>query len=208
MAEKCPVCGKKISSFGGLFSEVPPREDALTRGKALGLYQSGMCASCLDIAFEAVEKKNRKLEDEIKKKEKEEKETQKAIGLSTDLLKKIFLSPSSLPADVQDLGLVTGYCIMGTGPISTIASSLTDAFGMKSNAYLEKVKLAETDALNMLKVEALKMRADAVYNVRVNLAEATSGHGMIMVSVSGAAVNSGKADNDIEEAWRMVAEGK
>mgnify|MGYP000984180998 CR=1 FL=1 len=198
MPKTCPVCGKKVTSFGGLFSEVPPREEALEQGKALDLYQDGMCASCLDSAFDELEKKN-------KQREKEDIIAQKDTGISNAILQKIFISPAISPSGTQDLGLITGYCIMGTGPISAIASSITDAFGAKSNAYLEKVRLAETAALNMLKAEALKKRADAVYSVRVNLTEATSGHEMLMVSASGSAVKTGKADKDIEEAWKLFS---
>lgn len=208
MSEKCPICGKKVTSFGGLFSEVPPREEILARGKALGLYQDGMCASCLDSALDELEKRNKHIEEKNKQKDKEDIIAQKETGISNAVLQKIFISPAAYPSGTQDLGLITGYCIMGTGPISAIASSITDVFGVKSNAYLEKVRLAETAALNMLKVEALKKEADAVYNVRINLTEATSGHGMLMVSASGSAVKTGKADKDIEEAWKLFADLK
>lgn len=205
MPETCPVCGKKVTSFGGLFSEVPPREEFLARGKALGLYQDGMCASCLDSALDELEKRNKHIEEKIKQKDKEDIIAQKETGISNTVLQKIFMSPAAYSPEAKDLGLITGYCIMGTGPISAIASSITDVFGAKSNAYLEKVRLAETAALNMLKVEALKKEADAVYNVRINLTEATSGHGMLMVSASGSAVKTGKADKDIEEAWKLFS---
>lgn len=208
MPKTCPVCGKKVTSFGGLFSEVPPREEALEQGKALDLYQDGMCASCLDSAFDELEKKNKQREEKNKQREKEDIIAQKDTGISNAILQKIFISPAISPSGTQDLGLITGYCIMGTGPISAIASSITDAFGAKSNAYLEKVRLAETAALNMLKAEALKKRADAVYSVRVNLTEATSGHGMLMVSASGSAVKTGKADKDVEEAWKLFTDLK
>ena len=70
---------------------------------------------------------------------------------------------------------------------------------------LKKVKMAEADALNMLKAEACKKGGDAVYCCRVTLTEATSGHGMLMISASGAAVKMGKADKDIEEAWKLFS---
>lgn len=120
-------------------------------------------------------------------------------------LPKMLVTPANISTGLQDLGLFTGYCIMGIGPISTIASSITDLLGAKSNAYFEKVKMAEADALNMLKAEAFKKGGDAVYCCRVTLTEATSGHGMLMISASGAAVKTGKADKDIEEAWKLFS---
>lgn len=88
----------------------------------------------------------------------------------------------------KDCGFVSGYCILGTGPISSLLSSITDLLGMRSNAYSEKAKEAERTALAMMKYEALQRGANAVYGVRISLTEATSGKGMLMVSVSGSAM--------------------
>lgn len=192
MAEKCPVCESKI---GGLFGLEKPPQDVIERAQAMGLYKDGICYSCLSKSIN-----NYLLSDE-------NREHSSRLSKHMDaVLSKMLVTPGNISDGFLDIGLITGYCVMGTGPISTVASAFTDAFGMKSNAYLEKIRLAETEALNMLKVEALKKRADAVYNVRINLAEATSGHGMIMLSASGSAVNTGKADAGIEEVWKILAD--
>lgn len=86
------------------------------------------------------------------------------------------------------MGLVTGYCILGTGPISAAISGITDFLGQESSVYFEKIKKAENMALQMMQREAVKKGADAIYNVRINLSEATAGHGMIMIPVSGTAI--------------------
>lgn len=193
MADKCPVCGNKI---GGILGRAEPAPDLIERGKQTGTYAEGICHGCLTKAITDY------IEEHPEKIIYDSKQTSSLIE---KVLPKIFISPSETPIETQDLGLITGYCILGTGPISTIASSFTDAFGMKSNAYLEKVRLAEADAINMLKSEALKKGGDAVYCCRVTLTEATSGHGMLMVSASGSAVKTGKADKDIEEAWKLFS---
>lgn len=59
---------------------------------------------------------------------------------------------------------------------------------------------AEREALDALKIEALKKGADAVYCLRLNLTEATSGNGMLMVSVTGAATSTGRDDSAIQKA--------
>ena len=74
----------------------------------------------------------------------------------------------------KDCGFVSGYCILGTGPISSLLSSITDFFGMRSNAFSAKAKEAEKSALEMMKREALQCGANAVYGVRITLTEATS----------------------------------
>lgn len=192
MAEnKCPVCGNKV---GGLFGmEIPPQE-VVERAQSIGLYKDGICHSCLSKSI------NNYLQSDDNR-----QKTSKLSELMGIVLSKMLVTPANISVELQDLGLITGYCIMGTGPISAIASSVTDLFGAKSNAYFEKVKIAETDALNMLKVEAFKKGGDAVYCCRVTLTEATSGHGMLMVSASGSAVKTGKADKDIEEAWKLFS---
>lgn len=88
----------------------------------------------------------------------------------------------------KDCGFVSGYCILGTGPISSLLSSITDFFGMRSNAFSAKAKEAEKSALEMMKREALQRGANAVYGARITLTEATSGQGMLMVSASGSAM--------------------
>ena len=44
-------------------------------------------------------------------------------------------------------GLVTGYSVIGTGPLSDFTSSITDLFGIESNSYRDKIKLAEQSAI-------------------------------------------------------------
>ena len=61
-----------------------------------------------------------------------------------------------------------------------------------------------TEALSMMKLEALKLGADAVYCVRINLTEATSGNGMLMVSASGAAVKTTAQAPEIVKAIEIL----
>ncbi len=197
MAETCPICGKKVGGIlvVGQQKALPDRIDFCNQHNIP--VEDGVCQTCLELKIAQFTVENTRKEEALYKQKNESFEL---------VLNKIFLSPSPPPHEAQDLGLVTGYCIMGMGPISTIASSFTDAFGMKSSAYLEKVRLAEVEAFKMLKVEALKKQADGVYSIHVSLTEATSGHGMIMLSVFGAAVKTGKSDASFEEAWKFVAE--
>lgn len=189
MAEICPVCGEKV---GGLIGMPKPGSDLRERGISSGVYQDGMCATCLSRALRGVAPQ--KTEEEIKK----EAQT------INDAVSKMFSSPSPVPGTGEDRGLVTGYCILGTGPLTSLFSAVTDTFGMKSNAYLEKARTAEKEALTMMKLEALKLGADAVYCVRVNLTEATSGNGMLMVSISGAAVKTATPAPEVVKAIEML----
>lgn len=88
---------------------------------------------------------------------------------------------------MEDMGVVTGYSILGTGPLSEFLSSLTDLTGQESKIYNEKIKLAESNALFKIKEEAYNKDCNAIYNLHINLTEATSGKGMIMLSIYGSA---------------------
>lgn len=185
MAEKCPVCGQSV---GGLTGMPKPGKDLKEKGISLGVYEDGMCASCLSRALKG--KVTEKTDEEINM-------GNKAIRTA---LPRVFVSPSSIPDGVSDMGLVTGYCILGTGPFTALFSGVTDTFGMRSNAYMQKARDAEREALDALKIEALKKGADAVYCLRLSLTEATAGNGMLMVTVTGAATKTGKDEPVIQKA--------
>lgn len=106
------------------------------------------------------------------------------------------MSPADIPPSAQDLGLVSGYCVMGTGFFSEFVSLFTDFFGRKSGAYGKKVKKAEKEALTVLAENAQKLGANAVFNVRVNIQEATHGHGMLVFYASGAAARVQAAQHE------------
>ena len=183
----CPVCGEKV---GGLTGMRKPTANMILEAKAVDVYKEGMCASCLAKA----------LTGGLSKQE----ELAKANAKIQEAVDKVFVSPAQIPDNATDLGLVTGYCILGTGPFSALFSSVTDIFGMKSNAYYGKAQKAEKEALSLLKLNALEKGADAVYCIRVNLTEATSGNGMLMVSVAGAAVKTASPNEKILEAIEIL----
>lgn len=190
MADKCPDCGLSV---GGVFAAQPKASaEQIEFCKKNGItYEDNICQSCMNLRISLF-------------KEEGLKEKIFATNALDVADKKMLITPASIPNNMRDFGLITGYCIIGTGPISTIASSLTDLFGKTSNAYLKKIRQAEDFALKMLRAEALKKGADAIYNCRVSLSEATSGHGMLIVSASGSAVSTGTADEDIQKAIKAI----
>lgn len=93
------------------------------------LYKDGICHSCLSKSI------NNYLQSDDNR--QKISKLSKLMGIA---LSEMLMTPANISAGLQDIGLLTGYCIMGTGPISTIASSITDLLGAKSNAYFEKSK--------------------------------------------------------------------
>ncbi|MDO5537659.1 MAG: heavy metal-binding domain-containing protein [Desulfovibrionaceae bacterium] len=187
MRQICPVCGKKV---GGLTGVPGPTAEHRQTGLEAGAYREGMCASCLTRTLQSRQDGSRE-------------RMRGSVRLALDL---VFTTPSPVPANCEDRGLVTGYCIMGTGPFADLFSSVTDIFGTKSNSYLKKARSAEREALDMMKIEALKLGCDAVHCVRVSLTEATSGNGMLMVSVQGCAVRTPAPRGEILDALPGVRE--
>jgi len=95
----------------------------------------------------------------------------------------------------ENLGLVSAYMALGTGPASKFLSSLTDFFGSESKAYNEKMTEATDACIWSLKTNAYKMGADAVIGVHTTFTELTAAHGQILVCMIGTAV---KKNYDME----------
>lgn len=190
---KCAVCGNKI---GGIFGLEPPTSEAIAKAKSFGVYTEGACFSCTVKAVNQYAIKHGETEEDREGFIAEEK--------VRSALEKVFCTPSNVISEGIDLGLVTGYCVMGTGPIAEFLSSWTDFFGSKSGSYLNKIRTAEKHALDMLKAEAIKKGGDAVFCCRVSLSEATSGHGMLMVSATGAVIRTNSYPPEMEEAKNIA----
>lgn len=190
---KCAVCGNKI---GGLFGLEKPTDEAIEKATSFGVYTEGSCFSCTVKAINQYAIKHGGTAEDREGFIAEEK--------VRAALKKVFCTPLSQLSVGTDLGLVTGYCVMGTGPIAEFLSSWADFFGSKSNSYLSKIRKAEKHALDMLKAEAIKKGGNAVYCCHISLSEATSGHGMLMVSATGAAIKTPDYSPEIEEAKKLI----
>jgi uncharacterized protein YbjQ (UPF0145 family) len=85
-------------------------------------------------------------------------------------------------------GMVTGQSTTGTGVISEFASGFTDFFGMQSGRHNDKIRAGEELCAYQLKMKAFNMGADAIVGVDIDYAELGGGKGMIMVCMSGTAV--------------------
>lgn len=171
----CTLCSVKM---GGMFGAVEADKDYYNEAKTLGFkLPEKICVECANKLINNAKKEN------------ESQATQQQL-IYKENIENIFITPSQIPSGKEDMGLVSGYSILGTGPLSTLSSSLTDFTGQESKSYHDKIKLAETNAILRIKEEAYKKGCNAIYNLHVNVTEATSGHGMIMVSIYGSATRN------------------
>ena len=85
------------------------------------------------------------------------------------------------------LGIVTGEAIMGANLIKDIFASITDIVGGRSAAYEKELTRARDIAIKEMEENAATLGANAI--VGVDLDYETVRQGMLMVTVSGTAVN-------------------
>lgn len=173
---KCEICGTKI---GGMLGAVQADKSLYDRANAIEfILPENICVRCAEDKIG-----NAEYHYKVEKKKKSDEEFKQKLD-------SVFVSPMPIPDNMEDCGLITGYSILGTGPLTSLTSSWTDFFGVESNSYHSKIKEAENFAIVRMKLDALKMGCSAIYMIRVSIQEATSGHGQIMVSILGSAARN------------------
>ena len=92
------------------------------------------------------------------------------------------------PGSVINLGLVSHHVIVGTGPLRSIASTLTDLLSQNDEVYQERLEAAEAACLRKIREKAFSKGASAVTGLAFSVAELRAGNGMFLFSASGNAV--------------------
>lgn len=179
-AKVCPVCGKKVSGFLSVETIGPKSIEAM---KIIGIDAEGWCLPCAQARLD-----------------EERTKCQAAFLPVAERLKELEASiPDMLIAQTTPhfesqqesvVGIVSGHSVIGTGPLSTFASAFTDFFGEESLAYQQKIRDAESKAILMAKMQAVEMGASLISGMSISVSEATSGHGMIMVTCVGTAIKT------------------
>lgn len=176
MTKKCTQCGENI---GGFMGSVEGDASAIQFCNDYGIkVPTPICRVCLiPLTREARAKKNGPGEED---------EKQKAYAAAARI--QICTLPTLPETPFQILGIASSHVALGTGVISQIFSSWTDFFGEQSETYNKKMREAEDACLTKLKIRAHEMGASAVIGVQTTYTELTSGHGMLMVCMTGTAV--------------------
>ena len=84
------------------------------------------------------------------------------------------------------LGICSGECVLGTGFFSTLEASFSDTFGIKSNAYADKMRGAKEEAVECLEEFAKKLGANAIIGVDIDYNVFSAD--LVAVSANGTAV--------------------
>ena len=86
------------------------------------------------------------------------------------------------------LGIVTGEVIVGANIFKDLFANIRDIVGGRAGAYESTLRDARRQAFAELEAEALRLGADAVVAVDIDYEVVGQGGSMLMVSVSGTAV--------------------
>lgn len=84
------------------------------------------------------------------------------------------------------LGLISGEAILGTGFLSEYMASLSDAFGVESNSFSQKLKSAKNSAIEYLINSCMEKGGNAI--IGVNFDYITFNNNMMGVVANGTAV--------------------
>lgn len=175
----CPNCGSDIKETG--FTKYNPILFP-QQTKAINEYFSydkeGYCKKC---GTDLIKQMETSLTDRLK-------EARDYINKHIGLIPIVTIQ-SPLGWDYNVIGIVTGQSTTGTGLFSEITSTFTDLFGMQSNSYNSKIRDGEKLCLDQLRSKAIRMGGNAVVGVDIDYAELGSVKGMIMVCMTGTAVN-------------------
>lgn len=87
---------------------------------------------------------------------------------------------------VKYLGIVSGESSVGTGFLSEFLSGTADVFGTEAGAYSSKLGQSKANALERLKSNALKIGADAVIAVDIDVL--TTNNNIFITCANGTAV--------------------
>lgn len=167
----CAKCGEKVGGFTGLTT---PFSGDVEKCEQMGIeVPKPICAGCFSTFSKQAEK------ELAVRQETERAQIEKLPISTTD-----FLANSQYAS----IGIVSSHIAIGTGAVSEILSAWTDFFGQQSETYNKKMQEAEQACLIKLKQAAISRGADAVLGVQTTYTELTSGHGMLLVCMTGTAV--------------------
>ena len=88
----------------------------------------------------------------------------------------------------KNMGLVSSFVALGTGPIASLMASWTDFFGAESTAYNDKMVEATNACIVKIKNAAYESGANAIIGLQTTFTELTAGHGQVMVAMIGTAI--------------------
>ncbi len=175
--DNCPTCNSKIKSgfLGSNNLTVPERVELVNR------YSTSPKENYCDNCFPAI------LGVVIENLMEQIKEHTENIEHCINKIPIITLH-NPLNWNYKIVGIITAQTTTGTGVLTELASSVTDALGLQSERTNKKIKTGENLCKLQLRKDAFAMACNAVIGVDIDYAEVGGDKGMLMVCMSGTAV--------------------
>ncbi|HHU74093.1 MAG TPA: YbjQ family protein [Clostridiales bacterium] len=148
------------------------------------MFQVNMCFKCGNII-------NKYLSDEEIEKQKEREKIQKIQEknkLNKLIKEHLITSGYNFEGYIIDkyLGIVSGEVVIGTGIISEIKASFSDAFGIESNSFEKKLEEAKSLSLEKLIYKSVLLGGNAI--IGVDFDYIIFANNMIGISINGTSV--------------------
>jgi uncharacterized protein YbjQ (UPF0145 family) len=182
MSKFCVDCGRDLGGLTGA------AEESLTRIETLRQWEvdvpSPICAACFGRILERAQSE---MGDRLLFPHPPSPQFLETARIKSRAIELYTYNPYP-PGACRNLGVVTAHAVIGTGPLATLASALSDVLGQVSQVYADKLSQAEYVCLDKIRGRASRLGADAIVGLKTSWQELTSGHGMLLVAMIGTAV--------------------
>lgn len=182
-AEECPECG-------GRYGVSKRALDAIAEERRVEADKRPTCVSCgsrgtllqplreFDGASYCGTHRDAKVQDERKAEEldrhRREREVKEAVQRMEQKVRSVIVTTTHILDGyriVEYLGVDGVEYVIGTGPISEIASEFTDFFGKRSGMFEGKLRQARHEALAVFRELAVKRGANAIVGIDIDYSE-------------------------------------
>jgi uncharacterized protein YbjQ (UPF0145 family) len=184
MSKQCARCGKDLNPLTGSLETSHTKVEQLRKW---GIdVPSPICLSCFN---ESLLLGERRYGSEFFFEEDPPEDLKERIEKQVLKLEVWTINPYP-PGSIINLGLVSHYIIVGTGPLSSLHTTITELFSQNDELYQERLEEAEVACLKGIKEKAFSKGASAIIGLHTNVVELAASHGMFLLSMRGNAVTS------------------
>lgn len=184
MSKQCAHCGKDLNPLTGSLEASHTKVEQLRKW---GIdVSSPICSNCFNESLLLAE---RRYGPEFFFEDDPPPDLLDKIERQVQKLEVWTINPYE-PGSILNLGLVSHYIIVGTGPLSSLAAAVTGLFSQNDELYQERLEEAEVACLRGIKEKAFNKVASSVVGLRLAVTELAAGHGMFLLSMTGNAVTA------------------
>ena len=103
-------------------------------------------------------------------------------------------------------GIVTAQAVTKPGVLTSFGSETNDFFGIRTPKPNYKIKEAELNCFNQLRVDTIKMGGNAIVSVNIDYKELKDSENSLMICISGTAVDLTNAKGMLPDRFESINE--